>query len=448
MLSGSELENSLQSEMRKILFVDNDKKVIQKLKKQLYPMRFEWEIAFVRTGEPALGLMENSPVDVVVSDLNLPDMDGVKFFDTVMKLYPGTVRIIHSDNTNKMLAMESVKCVHQFLLKQSNAETIKYTIERTCKLQELLNNKKLTNMVSGIRNLPSLPKLYDLITKEMKSSDPSIVKVGNLISQDISLSAKLIQLVNSAFYSLPRRIIDPQQATIYLGTEIVKAIVLTNHIFSSFSDEADLLGFSIAGMWRHSMMVGILAAEIARTESAESSEVEEALIAGMLHDIGKLILLKIPGKYKEVEGFVDYTGSDTVDAEYAVVKTSHAELGAYLLGLWGIPDNLVEIVAFHHRPSTLIENVFAVMSSSNGNGKNKTTPTGGVLESESTVKFIKGLTALASVHAANALMMEKDYSTDTTKFSYVDTLYLRTLGLSERLPEWVECYKRVTQQED
>ncbi len=195
-------------------------------------------------------------------------------------------------------------------------------------------------------------------------------------------------------------------------------------------------------------MVGILAAEIARAESAETGEVEEALIAGMLHDIGKLILLKIPGKYKEVEDFVDYTGSDFVDAEYAVVKTSHAELGAYLLGLWGIPDNIVEIVAFHHKPSTLIENVFAIMSSASDNGKDKLTPTGGVLESGSTVKFIKGLTALASVHAANALMMEKDFSPDTTKFSHVDMLYLKTLDLSDQLPKWVECYKRVTQQED
>ena len=427
--------------MRKIIFVDNDKKVIQKLKKQLYPMRFEWEMDFVRTGEDALGFMENSSVDVVVSDLNLPEMDGVKFFDTVMELYPGTVRIVHSDNSDMALSVESVKCTHQFLLKQSNAETIKYTIERTCKLQEMLKNRKLIKMVSGIRNLPSLPKLYDVITKEMKSSDPSIVKVGDLISQDISLSAKILQLVNSAYYSLPRKIIDPSQATVYLGTEIVKAIVLTNHLFSSFSDEAETLGFSIAGMWRHSFMVGILAAEIARAESAESSEVEEALIAGMLHDIGKLILLKIPGKYKEVEDFVDYTGSDVVDAEYAVVKTSHAELGAYLLGLWGIPDSIVEIVAFHHKPSTLIENVFAIMSGSADNGKDKTTPTGGILKSGSTVKFIKGLTALASVHAADALMMEKGFSPDTTKFSYIDMLYLKTLDLSERLPKWVECYK-------
>ncbi len=196
------------------------------------------------------------------------------------------------------------------------------------------------------------------------------------------------------------------------------------------------------------MMVGLLAAEIARAESAESSEVEEALIAGMLHDIGKLILLKIPGKYKEVEDFVDYTGSDFVDAEYAVVKTSHAELGAYLLGLWGIPDSIVEIVAFHHRPSTLIENVFAIMSSSEDNGRDKKSPTGGVLEAESTVKFIKGLTALASVHAADALMMEKDCTSDKTEFSYVDMLYLKTLDLSEQLPEWVECYKRVTMQGD
>ena len=434
--------------MRKIIFVDNDRKVIQRLKKQLYPMRFEWEMEFVRSGKDALKIMKNSSVDAVVSDLHLPEMDGVKFFDTVMELYPGTVRIVYSDNSDKALSMESVKCTHQFLLKQSNAETIKYTIERTCKLQDLLKNKKLIDTVSGIRNLPSLPKLYDLITKEMQSSDPSIIKVGNLISQDVSLSAKILQLVNSAYYSLPRKIIDPRQATIYLGTEIVKAIVLTNHVFSTYSDEAELLGFNIAEMWRHSLMVSVLAAEIARAELAESSEIEEALIAGMLHDIGKLILLKVPDKYKEVVSFVDYTGSDFVDAEYAVVKTSHAELGAYLLGLWGIPDSIVEIVAFHHKPSTLIENVFATMSSSSGNGKDKTTPTGGILESRSTVKFIKGLTALASVHAADALTMEKDCALDTTKFSYVDKLYLKTLGLSERLPKWVECYKKVTQQRD
>lgn len=434
--------------MRKIIFVDNDKKVIQRLKKQLYPMRFEWEMEFVRSGKDALEFMGNSSVNAVVSDLHLPDMDGVKFFEIVMELYPGTVRIVHSDNSDKALSIESVKCTHQFLLKQSNADTIKYTIERTCKLQDLLKNKELIDTVSGISNLPSLPELYDLITREMLTSRPSIKKVGNLISQDVSLSAKILQLVNSAYYSLPRRIIDPRQATIYLGTEIIKAIVLTNHVFSTFSDDAESLGFNIAGMWSHSLLIGILAAEIARAESAESSEVEEALIAGMLHDIGKLILLRVPDKYKEVVSFVDYTGSSFVDAEYAVVKTSHAELGAYLLGLWGIPDSIVEIVAFHHKPSTLIENVFATMSSSSDNGKDKTTPTGGILESGSTVKFIKGLTALASVHAADALTMEKDCSLDTTEFSYVDMLYLKTLGLSERLPEWVECYNKVSQQKD
>ena len=127
--------------MRKIIFVDNDKKVIQRLKKQLYPMRFEWEMEFVRSGKDALGFMGNVSVDAVVSDLHLPDMDGVKFFDTVMELYPGTVRIVYSDNSDKALSIESVKCTHQFLLKQSNADTIKYTIERTCKLQDLLKNK-------------------------------------------------------------------------------------------------------------------------------------------------------------------------------------------------------------------------------------------------------------------------------------------------------------------
>jgi putative nucleotidyltransferase with HDIG domain len=270
--------------------------------------------------------------------------------------------------------------------------------------------------------------------------------VGSLISHDISFSAKILQLVNSAYFGLPQKIIDPQQATIYLGIEVVKALVLSNHVFSSFRDEAELLGFSISELWRHSLGVGMLAGEIARVEMVEDKVVEEAFIAGVLHDIGKLILLRVPVLYKKIMEFVEYTGSDFVDAEYTVLKTSHAEIGAYLLGLWGIPDSVVEILAFHHEPSVLIENVFSIINNPSEKNKDKTTPTGGKLESRSTAKFLKELTALTAVHVANALVMQKDFSRDTTTFPYVDMLYLRTLDLSDRLPEWVECYNKVMQQ--
>ncbi len=429
--------------MRKILFVDNDKKVTGKLKKQLYSMQTVWDMVFVGSGKKALELMENTSYDVVVSDMHMPEMDGVELFDIVMKRYPGTVRIMHSENSDSELAKDSVRCTHQFLLKPCASETIKYAIERTCKLQDLTKNEILNQTIAGIENLPSLPELYNLITKEMQSIDPSLAEVGSLVSQDISLSAKILQFVNSAYFSLPRKIIDPKQATIYLGSEIVKAIVLTNHIFSSFADEVLTFGFNITQMWHHSIMVGVVSGEIARAEKAEKEEVEEAIIAGVLHDIGKLILLKVPEKYKEIMRFVEYTGSDFVDAEYAVMKTSHAELGAYLLGLWGIPDRVVEIVAFHHEPSMLIENVLTSIYNPSVKSKGITTPTGGVIKSRSVNKFVKGLTALAAVHATNALIKQSNYSSGITTFPGIDVLYLKTLNLVDRLPEWKECYNKV-----
>ncbi len=430
--------------MRKILFVDNDVNVREKLKKQLFSMRVVWDMVFVESGEEALKLLESTSYDVVVSDMHMQKMNGVELFDIVMKEYPGIVRIMHSGNSDRKMAEDSVRCTHQFLLKPCEPEIIKYTIERTCKLQDLTKNESLNQIITRIKNLPSLPELYNRITQEIQSHDHSLEKVGSLISQDISLSAKILQLVNSAYYSLPQQIVDPKHATIYLGSEIVKAVVLSNHIFTSFTDEAEALGFNITQMWNHSMNVGIVSGEIARAEHAKKDEVEEAIIAGVLHDIGKLVMLKVPETYKEILSFVEYTGSDFVDAEYAVMKISHAELGAYLLGLWGIPDSVVEIVAFHHEPSSLIENILATMHNHKLNTRGKTTPTGGVLESKSIKKFIKGLTGLAAVHTANALITRNNGSNGITTFPDIDMLYLKTVNLDDRMPTWIECYKRVT----
>ncbi len=178
-------------------------------------------------------------------------------------------------------------------------------------------------------------------------------------------------------------------------------------------------------------MVGRLARDIARAETDDGEVVEEAMIAGMLHDIGKLILLKVPRQYKKVMVLIEKSGCNFVEAEYTVMKTSHAELGAYLLGLWGIPDNVVEPIAFHHNPSKLLENMFIV--------PNK-------IPREASGKA-KGFTALTAVHMANALMMQENYNFDIAYSPYVDMLYLRTLNLTDRLPEWADCYNEVIREE-
>ncbi len=433
--------------MRKILFVDDDPKEIKWLKKMLEPMCHEWEMKFAVSGEEALNFMAKSPFDVVVSDMRMPEMDGIKLLDIVMDRYPETVRIIHSDPLDPEIVFRLSKSAHQLLTKPCSAETIRYTIERACKLQDLLRSETLRKLVAGIKKLPSLPKLYNLIVAEMQSKDASLKKVGHIISQDVAMSAKILQLVNSAIFGLPRKIADPQQATVYLGIDTLKALVLSIHVFSLFKEDAELFWFSLADLQKHSIMVGRLARDIARAEKADAKVVEEALISGILHDIGKLIMLKIPAQCIMIMDYVERTGCDLVDAEYAVMKTSHAELGAYLLGLWEIPDNVVEAVTFHHNPSKLLDDVFIIPEESSNRDIGKVKSGDKDSKPGPDKELLKEFTALTAVHVANSLLLQESSSPDITDFPYVDMRYLSRLNLTDKLPAWMECCNIVKQED-
>ncbi len=432
--------------MRRILFVDDEQEVLQEFKRMLQPMRQEWGMSFAVSGEEALDFMSKFDFDVVVSDMRMPKMDGLALLNEVMESYPNTVRIVLSEESDRELLLQSVKCSHQHLKKPCNIDAVKYVITRTCKLQDLLRNEALRKIVTGIKELPSLPTLYGMIVKEMQSPDASIKKVGYIISQDVSMSAKVLQIVNSAYFGLPRQISDPQQAAVYLGIETLKALVLSAHVFSSFSENTKLYGVSLKEILGHCLLVGRLAKEIARSEKAEINILEEALIAGVLHDIGKLILLQLPDQNRQITNLIETTGGSFVEVEYAVMKTSHAELGAYLLGLWGLPDSIVEIVAFHHNPSKLLEGMFVeecVSHEDEGGGRQN----GGSLSTQSAKKYLTEFTTLTAVHVANALLMQKEITRETTVFPYIDLVYLKTLNLIDRLPEWVDRYYKIMREE-
>ncbi len=430
--------------MRRILFVDREPGADQELTKTLRSMCPEWEMEVAVSGEEALDIMYKSPIDVIVSDIRMHGVDSIELLDTVSERYPETVRIVHSDLSNPEMSLKSTMSAHQLLMKPCCAETMKNAIERTCRLRDLLKCETLKKTIAGIKNLPSLPSLYGSIVAEMKSPEGSLRKVGHLISQDVSMSAKILQLVNSAFFALPRKITDPQQAAVFVGIETLKSLVLSIHVFSSLSEDSELSEFSLMKMWSHSLRTSRLAGDIARAANADRRVVEEAMIAGMLHDIGKLVLLEAPVQYKEVMYLLETTGCDTSDAEYTVLKTSHAELGAYLLGLWGLPETVVESVAFHHDPSKLIERMFIVSPETMSNNSE--------IESEDVnltpqpiENYAAEFTALTAVHIANALTMQGNCSIETNYFPYVDMPYLKTLGLTGKLPEWVELYQGTKQ---
>ncbi len=343
----------------KLLFVDDETNVIQGLKRMLYSMRNEWDMSFCTSGEEAIKILASQPVDVLITDMRMPGIDGTTLLIYVKEAYPQIVRIILSGYSEHEMAIMASGIAHQFLAKPSNADAIKSTIVRITSLRAYLHNENLLKQVSGIDSLPSLPKLYKEIEAEIRSEAPSLKRIGEIIAQDLTMTAKILQLVNSAFFGLPQKISDPVEAVNFIGMDIIKSLVLFAKIFSSpkLDSKMDMNVF-----WNHSMNVGRLAREIMRMENGSGKMQEETFIAGMLHDLGKLVFLEIPGYYEKVLTVMQSNGLNCYDAEYKLYDTSHAEIGAYLLGLWGLPDYLVETLAFHHKPSNSTIRTFSVLA--------------------------------------------------------------------------------------
>lgn len=384
-----------------VLFVDDDPNVIQGLRRMLRGMREQWETLFAGSGEEALAVMKAQPVDVIVADMRMPGMDGATLLTKVRELYPQVVRIMLSGHSDQELVLRAAKSAHQFLAKPCDAETLRYTIERACRLRKLFQNEDLLQAAAGITTLPSLPALYSKLIAELESPAVSLDRVGKIVAQDMAMTAKVLQLVNSAFFGLRQRVTDPRWAVALLGINNLRPLVFYLQLFEAFRPDAGT-SFSLEALWRHSLVVGSLAREIARTELGSREATDEALTAGLLHDVGKLLLLRVPAYREQLAALFKPEGGTAAATEYRLWGTSHAEVGAYLLGLWGIADSIMEAVAFHHRPAAGAGNRF---------------------------------TLLTAIHVANGLAHGEE--------AVLDREYLELLGVSNRVARWVEIGREV-----
>jgi putative nucleotidyltransferase with HDIG domain len=296
-------------------------------------------------------MLEMEPADIVVSDMRMPGMTGSQLLRDVMKRYPSVVRIALSGQADEESTFSAIGPTHQYLTKPCDGETLKQTIRRACALRSLLANEALLKIISRIESLPSLPQQYLEIERELRSPEPSIQNVGGIVARDIAMAAKVLQLVNSAFFGLTRHVSSPQMATSLLGLETIRALVLSVHVFSHYQDPG-IPGFSLERLWSHSVQVASFAQSIARAERAGAEVINEAMIAGMLHDVGKLILaVNASDEYSRAVALEQDQHLLAWRAETQTFGVTHAEVGAYLLGLWGLPQGIVDAVAHHHHPS-------------------------------------------------------------------------------------------------
>ncbi|GAB6037079.1 response regulator [Fundidesulfovibrio butyratiphilus] len=334
----------------KILFVDDEPFILDGLRLMLRDKRPEWDMAFVQGSEEALKLLDRFTIDVVVTDLRMPGLDGAGLLAVVRDRHPGTARIVLSGYSDQETSLRTVKLAHQYLSKPIPPETLKQAIAKALGLRHILGDPNLKHLILGIDSLPSLPPIYTRLTMALEDDNAPLSEIGDIISQDVGMSANILRLVNSAFFGLPAHVSSIHHAVNLLGTDTIRSLVLSLHLFSAF-DQKKLPGFSLGAVWEHSTRVSGFAKTVAEVEGMDRILRDDCFIAGMLHDVGKLILAQsMPKEYATVLELADTEHLPMHLAEYRLLGSSHAEIGAYLINTWGFPDSIVETLCWHHTP--------------------------------------------------------------------------------------------------
>ena len=338
--------------------------------------------------------------------MTMPGMDGAQFLTEVRKLSPHTIRIILSGDQSPVNYLRSASVAHRFLKKPVDVEVVKASIAQAEALRVVLANPALRTLVSEIKSLPSLPSIYQDLMQEMQSPQASLKKASRIVAKDLGMVTKILQLVNSAFFGLRTHVSDPEQAVALLGFETIKSLVLSSQVFAQF-DQARLPGFSLEALWRHAMLTAACARRIATESGASQPVSDEAFTAALLHDVGVLVLAaNKPNEYARVLELMRGGQMPDWAAERDIFGADHAHVGAYLLGIWGLGDGIVEAVAFHQHP---------------GDYK------------------ASGFQAVTAVHVANAFV-EAQASADggTRDVLSLDQTYLSRENLLASIPHWRE----------
>jgi putative nucleotidyltransferase with HDIG domain len=328
--------------MIRILFVDDESNIIDAMRRSLYAMRTEWHMEFVLGGAEALTALKTSPADVIVSDMRMPGMDGWQLLAEVKKLYPQTVRLILSGHAEATSIMRAVGIAHQYLAKPCECAAIKDAIIQTQKLRNLLSNGQLAALVGQVSTLPSAPKAFQEVLACLQDPAATMSDVARIIGRDVAMTANIMKMVNSAFFGVRQAITTTDRAVAYLGLDTLGALVLGHGVFKS-GLPTGVAGFSLERLWAHSLHTAMAARTIALHEKLSSAEAERAFLAGVLHDVGKIVFATRTIQSPDIAA--------SVDEEESLMQVHHAEVGAYLLGLWGFPNPIVEAVAYHHVPS-------------------------------------------------------------------------------------------------
>jgi putative nucleotidyltransferase with HDIG domain len=391
---------------RRILFVDDEPPVLNLLQVLMRKANPGWESLFVDGGARALQMMAAQPFDVVVSDMRMPGMNGAEFLEQVRDRHPRTARIVLSGYVDPPLTLRVLGAAHQYQAKPFTFPILQDMLSRIFALERFVPDPPLQEVIARTHRLPTPTALYERFLREFASPLARAETIGAVVAQDVALSAKVLQLANSAFFAGPRIVATGKEAAQLLGLGPLRSLASSRQAFWG-QETGQLADFPLEAMVKHSVAVGLRASRIMAFERGTGETIKAAFSAGVLHDIGKILLaITVPEMQGLALARTETEGLPAWQAEKEVIGASHAHVGAYLLGLWGLPDAIVEAVAWHHQPRE---------------------------------RFAAGLGPITAVHVANWLEHQPAAPAAPQPDHRLDQSYLQALNIDERhLQEWIQ----------
>jgi putative nucleotidyltransferase with HDIG domain len=385
---------SVSGANKRVLFVDDDQAILDGLEDLFFRDRKRWDMAFALGGVRALALLRARPFDVVVSDMRMLGMDGATFLDIVKNEFPGTVRIVLSGHAERASIMRALTSMHQYFSKPCDANRLRAAIDRSLEIAGRPSGD-LRALIGKLDKLPSPPVIYLELTKLVNDPSSTLADAVRIVARDPALAAKALQLANSVAFGPRRAITSIDDCVAYLGIDLVRCLALTSSVFGG-DLRASAAGLSLEDMQTTALRTAVLTRKLVD----ERKNADIAFAAALLHDIGEAVLaVGLPEAYGDLLCAARAASEPLVVAERREFGATHAEIGACLLGMWGLPEDIVEIVAYHHDPGAAPSTRHAI---------------------------------LAALHVADAVTAPLDARYDHA----IDPAVLETLGCTARLDDW------------
>jgi len=384
---------------KNILFVDDEENILKGLRRMLMRKRREWNMIFAAGGEEALTRCRQADIDIIVTDMRMPVMDGLELLTRIMEENPEIIRFVLSGQAEKDVVFGVIKAAHRFLSKPHNSDLMKEKIERVLNARDMISKRRLAGLIAGPDPVRTTYKSLLEMKNELKKDDPDILTIKRIVKSDMVIAAAFMKFASSGFFMERAPEVDPQKIIDTIGIDTIKELVQKYDNFSSFRGEspednaADVIS-------DHSVIISRTSRKIAAGVTDDPKLISESGIAGLLHDIGRNIFLSFEengGSFIDI--IKDEFSDEFVDFERNTVCSTHGTAGAVLGTLWGYPESIIRALMYHHNPSDSNSSCFE---------------------------------CLTAVHVAESLAGERNGNRENC----LDTEYLRNLRLDNKIKEW------------